>query len=279
VDVILNLAPTGMVPTRDQTPHVPLRPEEVVTDVLRCAEVGISSVHLHARDADGAPTHRKAVYAEMIAGIRAARPDLVICVSCSGRNVSDVDRRAEVLELDGPLRPDMASLTLSSLNFATSASLNAPDVVRELAIRMKERGIRPELEIFDLGMASYARYLFDRGILQPPLHANLFFGNVAGAQPTLLEIAAVVAALPEGCTWGLAGFGAAQLTVNATAIAHGGGVRVGLEDNLWWDADRTRLATNPELVERVHRLAAEHGRRVMSPAAVRELLGLPAPPA
>src|SRR6476646_2100996 len=98
-------------------------------------------------------------------------------------------------------------------------------MVRALADRMKERGIRPELEIFDLGMANYAKYLLDRGFLQPPVYANVFFGNVATAQANLLEMGAVLASLPEGCIWSFAGFGDEQLRVNATAIANGGGVR------------------------------------------------------
>jgi 3-keto-5-aminohexanoate cleavage enzyme len=274
MDVILNLAPTGMVPTRAQTALVPLTPSEVIDDVTRCAEVGITSVHLHARDEDGVPTHRKEVYAEMIGGIRAAVPDLVVCVSCSGRNVSDVERRSEVLDLEGELRPDMASLTLASMNFSGSASLNAPEVVQQLATRMKERGIQPELEIFDLGMANYAKFLLDRGFLQPPLYANVFFGNIATAQATLLEMGAVLNALPDGCTWSFAGFGADQLRVNATAIANGGGVRTGIEDNIWWDAERTRHASNLELVERTHELARVNGRKVMTPSTFRALLGL-----
>src|SRR6185295_125809 len=110
--------------------------------------------HLHARDEHDRPTHSKDVYARIIAGIREQRPDLVLCVSCSGRRAPEFAPRAEVLDLDGDLAPDMASLSLSSLNFSRQASVNAPDVVVALAERMGERGIRPEVEIFDLGMVS-----------------------------------------------------------------------------------------------------------------------------
>ena len=113
--LVLNLAPTGVVPTRDMSPHVPLQPDEIVADVLAAAEAGITIAHLHARDVRGAPTYRREVYARIIGGIRERAPDLVICVSCSGRQARLFEQRAEVLDLDGDLKPDMASLTLSSL--------------------------------------------------------------------------------------------------------------------------------------------------------------------
>jgi uncharacterized protein (DUF849 family) len=272
MDAIVNLAPTGMIPTKAMTPHVPLTPEEIAADVLACADLGITTAHLHARDESGDPTYRKDVYARIIGLIRDRRDDLVLCVSCSGRNWPELEKRAEVLELDGDLKPDMASLTLSSLNFATSASLNAPETVQGLAERMRDRGIRPELEIFDLGMANYAKYLLRKGMLAGPLYANLFFGNIASAQPTLLELGLMIEALPPDTVWAAAGLGEAQLPMNAIALAYGGGVRVGIEDNIWFDRGRSRLATNVELVGRIHEIGRVNGRPVMTPAAFRELM-------
>jgi 3-keto-5-aminohexanoate cleavage enzyme len=266
---VLNLAPTGMVPTRELTPHAPLQPDEIVADVLRCAEAGITTVHIHARDTDGHPTHRADVYREIIAGIRQERPDLVIGVSCSGRSVSELEARAEVLDVDGDLKPDLASLTLSSLNFPGQASMNAPDVVRGLAERMQHRGITPELEVFDIGMANYAAYLVDKGVLTPPLYANVFVGNLATAHLRLLDLAAVVAALPPGTAWSLAGIGRAQNPATAVGIAMGGGVRTGLEDDIWADTGRTELGTNLGKVERIHELAGVDGRPLMSSAEFR----------
>jgi 3-keto-5-aminohexanoate cleavage enzyme len=272
--LILNLAPTGMVPTRAMSPRVPLQPDEVVRDVLAAAGRGITIVHVHARDERDEPTHRKDVYARIIGGLRETRPDLVICVSCSGRKEPDVARRAEVLALDGDLKPDMASLTLSSLNFAREASVNSPETVKELARRMLDAGIRPELEIFDLGMANMANHLLERGLIRPPLYANLLFGGPATAQADLLEIGAVVARLPPGTTWSLAGMGSSQLGVAAVAAGLAPGVRIGLEDNLWLDADRKQPAGNDDLVERVHALARARGRAIMEPGEFRAKLGL-----
>jgi len=275
--LILNLAPTGMVPTRRMSPHVPLQPNEIVADVLAAAEIGVTIVHLHARDEDGEPTHRKEVYARIIGGIRDVRPDLMICVSCSGRKVQRPEDRADVLGLSGDLKPDMASLTLSSLNFPRQASTNAPDTIAYLAKEMLERGILPEIEIFDLGMANVLHFLQDRGLVTRPAYANLLFGNLATAQADFLEIGAVVSRLPTGTIWSLAGIGASQLPVAAMAAAAAPGVRIGLEDNLWLDAGRTRLARNVELVERVHALAALMDRPVMPSNDLRAALQIPAP--
>jgi uncharacterized protein (DUF849 family) len=263
-----------MVPTRDMSPHVPLSPDEIVRDVLACADLGITSVHLHARAADGSPTHERDVFARIIAGIREVRTDVVIGVTTSGRVDPSLGPRAEVLTLDGDLRPDMASLTTSSLNFARSASVNAPDVVRGLAERMRDAGIKPELEIFDLGMARYVGYLVERGVLVEPLYANLFFGNVATAHATLSDMAAMVAAMPPGAILGLGGIGRAQRITAAVALAMGYGVRIGLEDSLFANDDRTELATNPGLVAMVHAAARMHERTLLDGDALRSLLGI-----
>lgn len=267
--LIVNFAPTGMVPTRSMSPHVPLQPDEIVRDVVLAADAGITIVHLHARDTRGRPTHRKDVYARIIAGIRERVPDLVICVSTSGRRAKRFEDRAEPLDLSGDLKPDMASLTLSSLNFPRQASVNAPATIAALADRMRERGIVPELEIFDLGMVNVLHYLLARRQVQPPLYANLLFGNLAGAQADLLEIGAIAGKLPADTVWSLAGIGAAQLPVAAIAAAAAPGVRIGLEDNLWADQERTRLARNIELVRRVHDLAAALNRPIMTAAEFR----------
>src|SRR2546422_11045521 len=143
--LIVNLAPTGMVPMPDRVPHVPVTPAQIVRDVSLCYDVGVTIVHLHARDADGKPTWRKEAYAEIIPALRERCPDLVVCVTTSGRTFADFEQRSDVLLLDGDAQPDMASLTLGSMNFPTGPSVNAPETIERLASTMAERGIRPEL--------------------------------------------------------------------------------------------------------------------------------------
>jgi uncharacterized protein (DUF849 family) len=272
--LIVNLCPTGMLPTREMTPHVPLSPAEVVREVLACAEVGITSVHLHAREPDGAPSSRPEVFAEIISGIRAVRTDIVLGVTTSGRLDPTLGPRSKVLGLSGDLRPDMASLTTSSLNFARSASVNAPDVVRGLAERMRDAGIKPELEIFDLGMARYVGYLLDRGVLEAPLYANVFFGNVATAHAELSDMAALVAALPPDTAIAFGGIGHAQRRTASVAVALGYGVRIGLEDNIYADDERSQLATNIGLISGVHERSQFHERPLLGGVELRALLGI-----
>jgi 3-keto-5-aminohexanoate cleavage enzyme len=260
--LILNFTPTGMVPTRAMSPHVPIAVADIVEQVHEAYELGITLVHLHARDeATDRPTWEAAVYARIFEGIRRHCPDLVLCASLSGRDFNEFEKRADVLSL----QPDMGSLTLSSLNFSQQASVNAPDMIRRLAEAMLEQGVRPELEIFDLGMAHYGRYLAQKNLLRPPYYANIIVGNVAGLQANFTELGAALAALPPDTHWALGGIGRQQLAAAAHAVAQGGGVRMGLEDNLYLDHRRQHLATNLDLLRRVHTLAELFERPVMSP--------------
>jgi uncharacterized protein (DUF849 family) len=272
--LIVNLAPTGNVPMKRDNASVPITAEEIAADVVACSRIGLSSVHLHARDAEGLPTHRRDDYADIISRIREHAPDLVICVTCSGRISPEFAKRSEVLDLGGDVKPDMASLTLGSMNFMHEASMNSPEMVRNLARKMRDNGIKPELEVFDVGMVNYAKFLIDRGELEPPYYFNILLGNVASAQAELLHVATILSALPPDAYWSLAGFGHHQLAMNSVAIAMGGGIRIGLEDNLWLDAARTKPATNPALVERAIELAALHGRALMKPNELRDVLHL-----
>lgn len=273
---ILNFTPNGMVPTRRMTPHVPLTPEEIVGQVLECAKLGANMIHLHARDAEGRPTYEKEIYARIIGGIREHREDLVLCVSTSGRFHNEFWQRSQALELEGDLKPDYASLTLSSLNFPRQASINEPEMVRDLAAKMLERGIRPELECFDLGMVNVAHYLIERELVKPPFYFNLIVGNLAGAQANPLALGAMIRELPAGAIWSVGGIGDAQLTATTMALAAGGGVRIGLEDNIWMDAARTELATNAGLVKRAVEIARLLGITPASTEAVRRRLEMPA---
>jgi uncharacterized protein (DUF849 family) len=274
-DLIINFTPTGMIPTREMSPHVPIRSEEIVEDVLSAHEFGITMAHLHARDeTTGEPTWHAAQYAGIISGIRKFAPDLVLCVSTSGRTFSEFEKRAAPLSLVGDLKPDMASLTLSSVNFNRQASISSPAMIRRLAEEMKHRGILPELEAFDVGMINNAKYLHKKGLLHPPHYFNLILGNIACAQADLLHLGVMIRDLPPESYWSAGGIGDSQLAVNAVAAAIGGGVRVGLEDNLWYDRNRTRLAKNVDLIRRIHHLSEANERRVMTPADFRSRLGL-----
>jgi len=264
-----------MIPTKEMTPHVPITVQEILEDVHQAVEIGITMLHLHARDEQtGEPTYRAEVYSKLIAGIRKFSSDLVICVSLSGRTFSEFEKRAECLTLEGDVKPDMGSLTLSSVNFNQQASVNSPEIIQALAREMKRRGILAELEAFDAGMINYAKYLESKWLLEPPHYFNLILGNIACAQADLLHAGIMIRDLPPNSLWSLAGVGDYQLSMNAIAVAIGGGVRLGLEDNIWYDPARTKLARNSDLIHRMHRLAEANERKIMTPAELRKLLNL-----
>jgi uncharacterized protein (DUF849 family) len=275
VDLIVNFTPTGMIPTKQMTPHVPVDPSEIAEDVHEAVEIGITMVHLHARDeTTGEPTYRAEVYGRIIEKVRKFAPDLVICVSLSGRNFPELEKRSEPLQLTDGLKPDMGSLTLSSVNFNRAASVSEPETIQGLARLMQQRGILAELEAFDIGMINYAKYLIHKRLLEAPHYFNLLLGNIACAQADPLHLGVMIRDLPENSLWSVAGIGDVQLQMNSLGIACGGGVRVGLEDNIWYDGQRSRLARNADLVRRVHTLAAANERQVMAPATLRGLLDL-----
>jgi len=262
-----------MIPTKQMTPHVPVQPNEIIEQALEAAELGVNMVHLHARNPEtGEPTYKKEIYAEIINGIRKTNKDIVLGVSTSGRNFSEFDKRSECLELKGNAKPDFGSLTLSSLNFNKQASINSPEMIQKLAGKMLESGIKPELEVFDLGMINYAKYLIRKGLLKAPYYFNLILGNIACAQPTMLNLGLMVNEMPGNSLWSVGGIGNWQLQMNAMAIIAGGGVRVGLEDNIYFDQERSRLALNRELVERVLVFAKTLSRKPYSQKEARKIL-------
>lgn len=275
--VVINFAPTGMLMKKGDTPHIPINTKEIIEDVRKATQVGITSVHLHARNEETeAPCWEKEVFEEIILGIREFAPDLVISVTTSGRVYNTLEKRTDVLELTGKAKPDMASLTLSSLNFNKTASVNEPDMIVGILKKMNEKGIKPELEVFDNGMVNYSKYLIKKGLLKPPYYYNLIMGNIACAQPTLLHTGVLINDLPEHSIISLGGIGNAQLSINAVAISMGYGIRIGLEDNIWYDEYRTKLATNEDYLIRAKGIIQSLGRDICTPFELRKMLGLKA---
>jgi len=273
--LIINFAPTGMLPTKEITPHVPISSEEIIKEVSKCTRLGASIIHIHARDEQGDPTYKKEIFRQIIKGIRKENKDLILCVTTSGRIVSEFEKRAEVLDLEDGYKPDMANLTLGSMNFSKQASINTPDIIQALLNKMTSQQIKPELEVFDLGMINYAKYLIKKELLAPPYYFNLLFGNIASAQPNLLTIAHLINELPEKSIWSLAGIGNCQHFITSLAIPAGGHVRIGLEDFIYFDSNRKILATNEMLISRIRQIADSIGIPVATPQEVRDLLNLP----
>jgi uncharacterized protein (DUF849 family) len=268
----LSLCTTGMVPKKEQNPNVPISPDEIVSQVLEVyEEIGLTSVHIHARREDQSPAWERMYFEKIMEGIRNSAPEIVICVTTSGRDVTEFEKRSEVLEISGALKPDLASLTLSSQNFLKTASMNSPQMVRELLQMMLSKEIVPEFEIFDSGMVNVLNELLSEfGYKKRPV-VNLIMGNYAGIQAGPLELGFLMERIPKNSIWSVGGIGKSQLSANALALSSGGGVRVGLEDNIYFDQQKT-LATNYSLVERVRDIAKLLDREIMKPDDFRELM-------
>lgn len=273
MSTIINFAPTGAIPTKKMTPHVPISISEIVDDVLNAHELGLTMVHLHVRnEKTGAPTLCAKTYGKIVAKIREFAPDLMICVSLSARTGECFEQRVEPLFLEGKEKPDMASLTLSSMNFLSDSSINTPKDIQKLAQIMKEKQILPELEVFDLGMINYAKYLIEKNILGKKNYFNIMLGNITSAQGNLLHAGMMVNDLPDNSCWSLAGIGSASHNTPLLAIASNSGIRVGIEDNIWLDKDRKKLATNTNLLKRIHQLLEISECQMMTSKELREYL-------
>lgn len=272
--LIINLAPTGAVADPARNPNVPITEADIIADLAECAGCGVSIAHLHVRDESGSPSSDPERFRSLIQGMRRDPrcTELILCVSTSGRHGQTPEQRAAVLQIADGDKPDMASLTLGSLNFSGGASVNAPDTIRFLAKTMLDRGIKPELEVFDLGMLHFAKTLIREELLQPPYFFNLILGNVAGAQCSLNDLSALVNLLPTQSYWSLGGIGRTQRSAAGLGCFLANGVRIGLEDNLWEDSERRTPASNPGLVRWLRDLAIASGRPVADPLQVRRML-------
>ena len=227
---IINFTPTGTQPTRENS-FAPLLPNEIIDTVHEANEIGISIVHLHARDEDTLNnTYKKEVYQKIIEGIKKYCPDLLICVSLTGRNFPELEKRTEVLQL----RPDLGSLTMSSLNFPTGASINQPDMILSLIKEMDKYGVQPEIECFDTGMLNYANYLISKKILNPPYHINFILGNMYNAQCDFGTLSTIKSNRPSESFVCLGGIGSQQLKSTTYGLLDFDGVSIGLEDNLYF---------------------------------------------
>lgn len=272
--LVITAALVGAETTREQTPYLPISPEEIAREAKRCRDAGASIVHLHVREADGRPSQSADLFRETIERIRLLAPDLICQTSTGGAVGMEVDERAQPLTLTGKAKPDMATLTTGTVNFGDEVFWNPRPLVRELARRMKTAGIVPEIECFDAGMIDEAFALEREGLLAFPAHFDFVLGVPGALAAKVDALDFLHSQLPEGSTWTVAGVGRHQLPMAGLAIERGGNVRVGLEDNVY--ASKGVLAKGSfELVELAAGLAAAQGRAIATPAQARSLLRLP----
>ncbi len=267
--MIITVAPTGSLPTKKHTPHVPITPAEIIACAVRCEAAGASILHIHARNAaDESAATDFALFEEICTGVR-EQTNLIVQISTGGRAGMAYEQRSERLKL----RPEMASLTTGSVNFPNSVYANSPELIARLAADMQRYVIKPEMEIFDVSMINNAMSLVRKGLVQPPLHFDFVMGLKGAIPATAENLIHLKNSIPADATWSSAGIGPAQLPMNTLAVLLGGHPRVGLEDNIYYVPKEP--ATNERLVERMTRLGRELGREVASPDEARVLLRLP----
>jgi uncharacterized protein (DUF849 family) len=261
---IINFTPTGTQTTKENS-NAPLYPNEIVEEVHFAFELGITMVHIHARDEQLLNTYRKDVYQKIIEGIRKHCPHLSICASLTGRNFPEFEKRSAVIEL----QPDFGSLTMSSLNFPKAASINEPDMILALIEKMNQYGVIPEIECFDSGMLNYTNYLINKGVLKGPHYINVILGNLYNAQTDVASVASILVNKPKNSIMCLGGIGKEQLKANMLGLMYADGVRIGLEDNLYYN--NRSLATNGELLQRIHEMFSHLDLEVMTPEEFKTL--------
>ncbi|MGB9749512.1 MAG: 3-keto-5-aminohexanoate cleavage protein [Caldisericia bacterium] len=267
--LIITVAPVGAEVTKKENPYLPITPNEIAEEVLRCYNSGASVIHLHARDEAGNPTQKKERYKEIIEKIREKVPDIILQISTGGAIGMSFEERAEPLELN----PEFASLTLGTVNFGEGVFYNPPDWIKKFALIMKERKIKPEIEIFEKGMIENALKLLKEGLLEEPLHFDFVLGVPGGMSGDPKNLIFLIDSIPPNSTWMVAGIGKYEYPLSIIAITLGGNVRVGFEDNIY--IKKGVLAkSNAEFVERIVKFSLEFGREIAKPNEVRKILNI-----
>ncbi len=267
---IITVAPTGAFPTKEHNPAVPLTPKEIAADVHECWQAGAAIAHLHMRDDEGKGAMDVNKFREAVALIR-ERCDIVLNLTTSGDlNATDETRMAHVIEL----KPEMASYDCGSMNWGHSTLfINHPKFLEKLGQTMIDNGVKPEIEVFDAGMFYNSLHYLKKGLITPPLYYQFVLGAPGGSTATVENLVYLKNLLPEGTPWSAIGIGQGHMPIQLAALAMGGNIRVGMEDNVRYN--KTRLTkSNAEFVERAVRLANEADRGVASPADAREILQL-----
>lgn len=268
--LIITAAICGAEVTKEQNPAVPYTVEEIVREAKSAVDAGAAIVHLHVREDDGTPTQSKARFKECIDAIYKVCPDVIIIPSTGGAVGMTAEERLQPTEL----YPEMATLDCGTCNFGDDVFENTMPMMRAFGKRMLENNIKPEYECFEMGHLDTILNMARKGqVPAAPMQFNFVLG-VPGCTPaTVQNLCWLVNAIPAGSTWTATGIGRHEFTLGAAAIAMGGHVRVGFEDNLYLEKG-VLAKSNGELVAKVVRMAKELGREVATSAEAREILSL-----
>jgi len=257
--------------TRDAAPHIPITPEEIAQSAYESWQAGASIVHIHVRDPKtGLGAQDLNLFRQVVESLR-TKTDLILSLTTSGipgRNLPIDERLAPLV-----LKPELASFDAGSINLGGSVFINTPEFLDEAARRMKEAGVKPEIEVFDSGMLVTALRMRDQGKIDEPLHFQFVLGTPWGAPATPKSFLHLHEMMPSSSTWSIIGIGRGYLPMAMMALIMGGHIRVGMEDNIYV-SHGVLAKTNAELVERVVRICREYGREIATPTEARQILGL-----
>jgi uncharacterized protein (DUF849 family) len=280
--VVITCSISGALANREQCPAIPYTPEEYGAEARRIVDEGGVMIHIHARRPDGTPSYEVEDFRAITEAIRAEVGDDVIVNYSTGALGVSIEKRIEYLR---ELRPEVAALNMGSMNYAKYSKkrkdfvfktvfTNPFDEIIEFLTAMRDLGIKPEHECFDLGHVGSVYPLMDMGVLEPPLHVDCVMGVVGGVRPTARNLAAMAAEVPDGSHWGVIGISREQWMLVAAALTLGGSIRVGLEDNFYLP-NGEMARSNGDLIAEARRMTEMVGRRPATVAEARELLGVP----
>ena len=276
---IISAALTGALTTRDQCEAIPYTPEEIAEEAAAAREAGAAVAHIHARTDNGSPTFDDDVYQRIYDEVR-DRTDILVNFS-TGALHEPVAERTSYIE---SVQPDIAALNMGSMNYAKYSDdrddfvfdmvfENPFDEIREFLRTMQEAGVKPELECFDTGHIGNTRPILKKGELDPPLHFSLIMGVLGGIPATVENLAHQVRQVPDDANWQVIGISEDQWPLVAAALAMGGNVRVGLEDN-FYVSEGEMAESNADLVAKAARMARDVGREPATPDEAREIMRL-----
>ncbi|MEG1548134.1 MAG: 3-keto-5-aminohexanoate cleavage protein [Clostridia bacterium] len=270
--LIITACISGAEVTKEHNPAVPYTVEEIAKQAHGAYKAGASIIHLHVRDDDGTPTQNVERFEACMDAIRKKCPDVIIQPSTGGAVGMSNDERLQPITL----MPEMATLDCGTCNFGGDDTfVNTENMIIDFASKMNERGIKPEVEVFDKGMIDMAIRLNKKGYIKSPMHFDFVMGVNGGISGEPRDLMFMAGSIPAGSTWTVAGVGRCEFQMAVMGIIMGGHVRVGFEDNVYLSKG-VLARSNAELVEKVARLAHELGREVASPAEARNILGLAA---
>lgn len=266
--VIITAALTGAVTPKESNPNIPLTPQEIADEAYACWKAGAAVVHIHMRDENGIGTMDKERFKEA-AKLISGKCDVVINMTTSGETGASDDRRmAHLIELE----PEIASYDAGTFNWTPYIFVNSPPFLEKLGAVMQEHNIKPEVEVFDSGMLHNALHYVKQGVLKAPLHVQFCLGVLGASTARVDDLIFLKSQLPKDATWSAFGIGKDHLPILYAAIAMGGHVRVGLEDNIYYA--KNKLASNVDFVSRAARLIREANKEVATSEDARRILGL-----